>query len=248
MLVIPAIDLLSGKAVRLFKGDYSRCTVYHDDPVRLAQDFEAAGAKRIHIVDLDAARGSGTNRELIAAMRKATDALIEVGGGIRTEQDVTELLDTGVDRLILGTVLTKSQEQVSSWISRFGMVFLAGIDALGGMVKVSGWQERTEISDLELAVKAAEIGMVGIVYTNIARDGTLEGPDVERTLEVASASGLPVILSGGISSEADVERITALHDNRIAGVIVGKALYEGRLDLGSVIRTYQSEDSGEGVW
>jgi len=128
------------------------------------------------------------------------------------------------------------------------MVFLAGIDALGGMVKVSGWQEGAGISDLELAVKAAELGMVSIVYTNIAKDGTLEGPDVERTLEVASASRLPVILSGGISSEADVERIAALHDNRIAGVIVGKALYEGRLDLASAIRTYQSEDSGEAVW
>lgn len=248
MLIIPAIDLLDGKAVRLFKGDYNKVTLYHEDPVQLARDFEKAGAKRVHIVDLDAARGSRTNRELIRKIRQATGFLIEVGGGIRSEDDVSELLDAGVERLILGTVLAKEPETIASWVSDFGKIFIAGIDALGGMVKVSGWQEGAEISDLELAARAAELGTVSIIYTNIAKDGTLSGPDVERSLSVAAASGLPVIVSGGVSSEGDIARIAALKDQRIAGVIAGKALYEGMIRLERVIQEYQTGAAGDRIW
>ena len=156
MLVIPAIDLLGGKCVRLYKGDYSKVTVYSDDPVAMARGFVDAGAKRIHLVDLDAARGGVNNRYVIARICREVNALFELGGGIRTEDDVKEILDIGVDRLILGTVFAKDPEWGARWTARYGKKFIAGIDALKGEVKVSGWQQGSSISDVDLAKKAAE--------------------------------------------------------------------------------------------
>ena len=244
MLIIPAIDLLDGKCVRLYKGDYSKVTVYSDDPVAMARSFVTSGAKRIHLVDLDAARGSANNRSIIADICRQVDALFELGGGIRTQDDVKEIVDIGVDRLILGTVFAKNPECGARWTAQFGKKFIAGIDALNGEVKVSGWQQGVRMADTELAKKAAECGMCSIIYTNIVKDGTLSGPDTERTLTIAEVSGLPVTVSGGISCAQDFADI--VHNprcaGRIGGIITGKGFYEKRFDLASVIARYQIEE------
>lgn len=248
MLVVPAIDLLGGRCVRLHQGDYSQAETYDLDPLEVARGFVASGARRIHLVDLDAARtGAGGNRPIIGAIRKAVGVTVEVGGGIRTDDDVKALIDQGVDRLVVGTVLVKNPDLVAGWTAKFGPRFVAGIDARDGEVKVSGWEEGSALRDLDLAARCRQLGLISIVYTNIARDGTLGGPDLERTLAVAEASGLPVILSGGIASMDDFEAVKKADHPLLAGVITGKALYKNRLDLADVIRRYQNDNHG-GVW
>lgn len=248
MLVIPAIDLLGGKCVRLHQGDYSQAETYDLDPVEVAKGFVASGAKRIHLVDLDAARtGASTNRSVIGAIRKAVEVTVEVGGGLRTDDDVKVLIDFGIDRLVVGTVLVKNPDRVAGWVSKFGSRFVAGIDARDGEVKVSGWEEGSAMKDVDLAARCRSLGLISIVYTNIARDGTLGGADLERTLFVAEAAGLPVILSGGIASLADFDAVRRAEHPLLAGVITGKALYRNRIDLAGVIAQYQDERHG-GLW
>jgi len=249
VLIIPAIDLLGGQCVRLHQGDYGQVETYGLDPVAVAREFAAAGARRLHIVDLDAARtGASTNRPVIRALRKAFAGVVEVGGGVRTADDVAELLDAGADRLIVGTLLVKDPETVAAWCDRFGRVFIGGIDARDGEVKVSGWEEGSSLRDTDLAARCRELGLVSLVYTDIARDGTLSGPSLDRTLAVANASGLPVLLSGGISSVADFEAIAHASHPLLAGVITGKALYKNRIDLADVIRRYQTTAHDGGLW
>lgn len=241
MLVIPAIDLLGGKCVRLEQGSYASARVYGEDPVAVARRLSGAGALWIHVVDLDAARGTGSNRTVLRRIREAVGCRIQAGGGIRTAEDVRELASAGVERLVVGTVLARSPELVASWAAGAGGTLVAGIDARDGEVRVSGWEESGAMRDTELAAAARGMRLRGVVYTSIARDGTLEGPDIERTNAVA-AVGLPVILSGGIGSAEDVERVHAGRHPNVVGVITGKAMYEGRLDLASVISRYQTDD------
>ncbi len=247
MIIIPAIDLIDGKCVRLYKGNYDSSTVYNEDPVETAKEFEQAGAVRIHIVDLDAARGGSNNRDIIKRIKKEVSCTVETGGGIRTEDDIKELIDCGIDRMIAGTVFAKTPEVVAGWIETYGKKFIAGIDALDGEVRVSGWEKGSGVSDSELSRKAAEIGIISIIYTNIAKDGTLSGPDLENTIRITKESGLPSILSGGISSIDDLKAVAENSEaSGIRGIITGKALYEGRLDLVQAIKEYQDEDSDTG--
>lgn len=242
MTIIPAIDLLNGRCVRLYKGDYDRATNYSQDPVSTARTFLKAGITRLHLVDLDAARGEGrNNRDVIRRIREEVPVTIEVGGGIRSERDVEELLEAGIHRLILGTILVRDPSRTEDWIRKYGSCFVAGIDALNGQVKVSGWEEEGPCSDVELARKAAQMGFRSIIYTNIAKDGTLEGPDIERTALIARESGLPVILSGGISSIEDFDAVARCNEELVRGIITGKALYEGRIDLAKTVSLYQRE-------
>lgn len=236
MIIIPAIDILSGGCVRLHQGAYDRAKRYDEDPVSVARTFETAGATRIHVVDLDAARGSGHNRSTISKICEAVSAEIEVGGGVRTLDDVEALFAAGVDRLIVGTALVRDPQAVSGWLDQRGGRFTAGIDARDGVVRISGWEQASDLHDVDLAVTAAEMGFGEIVYTNIAVDGTLEGPDIDGTNRIARASGLPVILSGGVGSIEDVERVVEAADPGVAGIITGKALYEGALDLETAIK------------
>ena len=274
MIILPAIDLLGGACVRLHQGGYPSAKRYAEDPAQVARAFARAGARWVHVVDLDAARGGGdTNRGAIRRIREALGRAggasgtgasgavgptrLEVGGGVRTAQDLAELSEAGADRLVLGTVLVLDPEQVAAWVrTRYsgvaarreagragkaagtGPELWAGIDALEGRVRVSGWQKEGGLEDVELARRARELGLEGVVYTSIARDGTLAGPDIERTNRVAEACGLPVILSGGIGSEADVERVARERVEGVVGLIVGKALYEGRVELADLIRRY----------
>ena len=243
MLIVPAIDLLGGRCVRLLRGSYASARVYGEDPVAVARELERAGALWIHVVDLDAARGGGSNREVLRRIRDAVSCRLETGGGIRSAEDVRELLAAGMDRLVVGTVLVRSPELVSSWSAEAGGRLVAGIDAQDGEVRVSGWEQSGATRDVDLAASLLPRGLRGIVYTSIARDGTLEGPDIARTNAVA-ALGLPVLLSGGIGSAEDVERVHETRHPKVVGLITGKALYEGRLDLASLISRYQAEADG----
>lgn len=242
MLLIPAIDLLDGRCVRLLRGSFSEATRYDADPVEMARSFAGLGARWLHVVDLDAAGGGGKdNRAVIARVRAAVGCRLEVGGGVRVEQDARRLLSLGVDRIVLGTALVRTPLLAAEWIARLGPRFVGGIDAYDGRVKIAGWSADAELSDIQAAAGLAGLGIGGLVYTSIARDGTLAGPDIDRTNAAARAAGLPTILSGGIGSAADVETATAEADPLVAGIILGKALYEGRADLGALIRRFPQE-------
>lgn len=249
MLIIPAVDLLDGKAVRLFQGSYDKVSTYDQDPVSAAKRLADAGIKRLHVVDLDAARSaSGTpgkhNRKVIAAIRAAVDCEVEVGGGIRCQSDVDELHDAGVDWFIIGTALVKDPKSVAAWIARHPGRFIAGIDAFDGKVKIAGWEGDAGLDDATVAVQAKAMGFSAVIYTNISRDGTLAGPDLVRTKAVARAGGLPVIVSGGVSGGADIEAVYADNDPLILGIITGKALYEGRIDLENLCRRLPQSAKG----
>ncbi|MFW5743757.1 MAG: 1-(5-phosphoribosyl)-5-[(5-phosphoribosylamino)methylideneamino]imidazole-4-carboxamide isomerase [Spirochaetota bacterium] len=249
MTIIPAIDILGGECVRLVRGDYGEPTVYEKDPVVMARKFADAGARRIHVVDLDAARGdSRTNRKKIRKIRRAVDATIQLGGGIRRDEDIEELLDLGIDRLVVGTAFARRPENVAGWVAHYGDVFLVGIDALEGAVRISGWEKETQYQDTDLAARAKEARVTGIVYTSIDRDGTMGGPDVDRTNAMADASGLPVILSGGIGSMDDLEKVRSSSRSNVVGVIVGKAIYEGTIDLNEVFRDPVAAGTDEMEW
>ncbi len=248
MLIIPAIDIIDGRLVRLHRGKYDSAVFYNADPVATAVSFQKAGALRIHIVDLDAARGSGNNRRVIAEIRNRVSVVLEVGGGIRTDRDVEELLALGIDRCILGTALVREPEVLKEWTGRFGMRFIAGIDARDGEIKTSGWEQGSGKKAEEFAASLADAGAVSVIYTNIEKDGTLSGPDLDGTLRMADASGLPVILSGGIGGMEDLEKIYHRGDDRIRGVIIGKALYEGRVSLPEALDKYQNSNEVEQTW
>jgi phosphoribosylformimino-5-aminoimidazole carboxamide ribotide isomerase len=246
VLIIPAIDLLGGKCVRLLRGRYDTSRVYDEQPAEIARRFAQSGAAWLHVVDLDAARGDAArgdadNRDAIEAIRRAVPCRIEVGGGIRTAADVKRLLDLGIDRLILGTILVSAPETVSEWLRRYGGDrFAAGIDARDGSVKVKGWEKDGGHDDQEMALGLATAGLERLVYTSIGRDGTLAGPDIERTVMVAKAAGLPTLLSGGIGSEEHVEMVARERHPLVRGIITGKAIYEGKIDLARVISRFQS--------
>jgi phosphoribosylformimino-5-aminoimidazole carboxamide ribotide isomerase len=249
MTIIPAIDMLGGRCVRLVQGNYEEVQVYGNDPVAVARRFEQQGARRIHLVDLDAARGDPhTNRRTIRKIRKAVSCTLELGGGIRREDDIEELLDMGIDRLVVGTAFAKRPSMVEGWSAHYGKVFLAGIDARDGFVYVSGWNHETSHKDSELAQTASKVGAGGIIYTNIAKDGTLSGPDIAGTNRIAEVSGLPVILSGGISSAEDVSRVVSERHEKVVGIIVGKALYDEAVELASLIEQYQDTEDGDTEW
>jgi phosphoribosylformimino-5-aminoimidazole carboxamide ribotide isomerase len=239
MLIIPAIDILNGECVRLYKGDYDQSKIYSSKPEEVAKKFESEGARLIHIVDLDAARGGKSNRDTIRRIRSAVSCSLEVGGGIRTEEDVQGLFKLGINRLVLGTLMIEEPEKIEKWVSRFGPVFIGGIDALDGRVKIAGWKDYTGFYDFEVAQRIRRIGIEEIIYTSISKDGTLEGPDIGRTNEIADISGLPVILSGGISSEDDISAVQQKKNPLVKGVIIGKALYENKVSLEQVIKKYQ---------
>lgn len=239
MLILPAIDLLDGKAVRLYQGSYDKVSTYDTDPVATAQRMVDAGATRVHVVDLDAARGKGAhNRATIAAIRKSVSCKVEVGGGIRAMTDVRELVDAGVDWLIVGTALVKEPDAVRGWIEAYPGRFIAGIDARDGSVKIAGWEDDAVLEDLSVARNAADMGFSAIVYTNISQDGTLAGPDIARTNAIAQVSGLPVILSGGIGAMDHVRLAVKDSLPLVRGIITGKALYEHKIDLAALCAEY----------
>ncbi|OUM99052.1 MAG: 1-(5-phosphoribosyl)-5-[(5-phosphoribosylamino)methylideneamino]imidazole-4-carboxamide isomerase [Firmicutes bacterium ZCTH02-B6] len=230
-MVIPAIDLRAGRCVRLVQGDPSRETVYSDDPVAVARSFAAAGARRLHVVDLDGAF-EGLPRNLSVAMEiaRAVDVPIQLGGGIRTMAAIEQVLASGIGYVILGTAAIEQPELVEAACRRFPGRVLVGIDARDGRVAVRGWAEGTGRDAVDLARDMGRLGVAQIIFTDIARDGTLSGPNL-AALERVAGSGVPVIASGGVSSLDDLRELAALRDRGVVGAIVGKAIYTGAVDL-----------------
>ena len=231
--VIPAIDLLDGRCVRLSQGDYDRATVYGDDPGEVAAGFTAQAIRRLHVVDLDGAKaGRPVNDAAIRAIvDRAGDVPVQLGGGIRTLEAVEETLALGIDRVILGTIALRDPELVRSAAKRFPGQVVVGIDAKGGQVAVEGWLETSSASVVDVARRFEDAGVAALVHTDIARDGMLTGPNLAASLEVADSVSIPVIVSGGVGSDEDVLAAAAERERGIAGAIVGRALYTGAVDL-----------------
>ena len=233
--LLPAIDILGGKAVRLAKGDYDRVTVYNDDPAAQAQAFEDAGATWLHVVDLDGARsGQPENIAIIERILK-TLLKVEVGGGIRSLDTIARLADAGVSRVVLGTSLVADPAFAEAAAARYGGLLTAGIDAKGGEVAVAGWREGAGVAAEELARHVAQLGFRHLVYTDIARDGMQTGVDPQAYVAMAAAFGHPVIASGGVAGVADIERLGEVAES-IEGVIAGRAVYEGALSVEEGVR------------
>ena len=237
MIVIPAIDLKNGRCVRLLQGRKSEMTVYNENPVAVAKQFAAAGAEMIHVVDLDGAfnGGESPNRAVVREIVETIDVPVEFGGGIRSLKDVQELSDAGVARIVLGTVAAESPILLREFVSNFTSRVCVGIDARDGRVMTRGWQSATPLLAIDFARSVAECGVERIVYTDIARDGMLSGPNIEQTLAVARAANVNVTASGGVSSLDDIKRLRDAGDSRLDSVIVGKALYEGKFKLEEAI-------------
>lgn len=229
--IIPAIDIRGGQVVRLQQGDYSRETVYPESPVEMARVWKVAGAPLIHLVDLDGARvGHPVNTPTVAAVCKAAGIPCELGGGIRTKADIATVLHLGVARAVVGTMVVESPDTVAALLEDFGADHLvASLDARDGKVAVRGWAEDTTVDVLELAKRLAAMGVRRVVYTNIRTDGMFTGPDLEGVAALcAAAPPLKVIASGGIGAADHVRQLVALQLPNLEGVIVGKALYDGR--------------------
>lgn len=237
MIVIPAIDIKNGRCVRLKQGRMSDETVYSEFPEEMAQKWHDGGAERIHIVDLDGAiKGRPVNSEIIRRIVDAVPVPIELGGGIRDMDTIKSYLDLGVSQVILGTIAYKNPELVSDACRQFPGRIILGIDASKGRVAVEGWVENTEITPSEMAKRFDPAGVWAIIYTDIQRDGMTSGPNIEATGELARTTDIPVIASGGISGTDDVRNLLALEQDGVIGMITGRALYEGTMDLTEAIK------------
>jgi len=237
MQLYPAIDIKDGKCVRLKQGDFSRQTVFYDDPVGQAKKWEDAGATYIHIVDLDGARGTSNNFEAIRQIAKTVSAKIQTGGGIRTLADVEAKIELGISRVIIGTAAIENPEMVAEAFSKFGDKIAVGVDAVNGMVAVHGWETTSETTALDLCLKMKSLGVKTIIYTDISRDGMMTGPNIEATKHLIDQTGLDIIASGGVSCMEDLQRVSEINAE---GVIIGKALYENAIDLKEAIVEFQN--------
>ncbi|HEY8368123.1 MAG TPA: 1-(5-phosphoribosyl)-5-[(5-phosphoribosylamino)methylideneamino]imidazole-4-carboxamide isomerase [Thermodesulfobacteriota bacterium] len=233
--VVPAIDVKDGRCVRLVQGRFDEATVYGDDPVAVARRWAEAGAPRLHVVDLDGAvAGRPLARDLVVAIARAVAPLpVQVGGGIRTRADLDAYLDAGLDRVILGTAALEDRGLLAAAAAAHAGRVWVGLDVRDGRLAVRGWLETAAEAPVEAASALAEAGAAGFVVTDIARDGTLAGPSLEQALAVARAVDRPVLASGGVSSADDLRRLAA--SGRLAGAIVGKALYAGRVTLADAL-------------
>lgn len=234
MKIIPAIDLRNGKAVRLFQGDYDRETVFDDDPAAVARSWEEQGASRIHLVDLDGAREGNTGQaQLAASIARAVNVPVQLGGGVRSMDDVTALIDAGIDRVILGTVAVTNPDLVREACERYGDRIAVGLDARDGRVAVRGWTEDSGVDTLELAKQLIEYGACRFIHTDISRDGAMQGVNVEAMQSFAEAvAPIPVIASGGVTTLNDIRFLAATD---VEAVIIGRALYTGDISLPDAI-------------
>jgi phosphoribosylformimino-5-aminoimidazole carboxamide ribotide isomerase len=238
--IYPAIDIRGGKAVRLVQGDYNRETIYNDNPVEAARDWEAQGAAWIHLVDLDGAKaGHPVNAELIGEIARNVKVPVQIGGGLRTEADVERLLSLGVSRVILGTAAIEDRVFVEKVLAQYGEQVAIGIDARDGYVATRGWLETSEVKAEELAVQLAERGARTFIFTDISRDGMMGGPNVESIVRLAQVSGQQVIASGGVSRLEDLIRLAEHSGQGVSGAIVGKALYTGSIQLSEAVKQVQ---------
>ncbi len=237
MLIIPAIDLSEGRCVRLVRGDMAQKTVYSDDPAEVARKWTAEGAELIHVVDLDGAvSGKRANADALADICAATEVPVEIGGGIRSVEDVQTVLDLGVRYAIMGTTALRQPEVLAEALMAFPEQIIVGIDARDGRVAVEGWTESTDVSAVRLAAEMERMGVRRIIATDINTDGLLTGPNVAAMRAIAEAVSIDVVASGGVSSLDDIRSLAALRSVGVVGCIVGRALYVGAFSLSEAIR------------
>ncbi|MEN9496590.1 MAG: 1-(5-phosphoribosyl)-5-[(5-phosphoribosylamino)methylideneamino]imidazole-4-carboxamide isomerase [Synechococcaceae bacterium WB4_1_0192] len=242
MQIIPAIDLLDGQCVRLHQGDYDQVTRFSSDPVAQALDWQRQGAERLHLVDLDGARtGQPVNDQVIKAITAALSIPVQLGGGVRSAERAEELLASGLDRVILGTVAIEKPDLVDALASRHPGRVVVGIDAKDGLVATRGWIETSTVQATDLARRFAASGVAAIISTDIATDGTLAGPNLEALRAMAEASSVPVIASGGIGTLEDILSLLTIAPLGVNGVIVGRALYDGTVNLGEALQAVGPE-------
>ncbi len=233
MIIYPAIDIINGKCVRLQQGSYSEVTVFGDSPLEMAQKWEGQGAQYLHVVDLDAARSGNTeNHGIIKQIAQTLKIPVQVGGGIRSLETIESLISGGLSRVILGTSAVNNQEMLKTALKEYKEKIVVGIDAKDGKVAIHGWEQTSDLTAVGFARKVEELGAKTIIYTDISRDGMLKGPNLAAMSEMAKAVGIEVIASGGVSCLKD---IVDLKSTGVSGVIVGKALYTGNLDLKAAI-------------
>lgn len=247
MLIFPAIDLKEGRCVRLLRGEAASEKIYSDDPVAIARSFAAAGVPWLHVVDLDAAfSGGGSNRRLIRKIIAGVDIPVQTGGGMRSLHDIATMLDSGAARVVIGTAAVTNPELVEQALARFGAEAIAvGIDARAGRVATKGWTDTSEIEAISFARRMRDLGVRWTIYTDISRDGALQGPNLTATVELARQSKLNVIASGGVATLDDLIALRDLEKEGVAGVIVGKALYEGKFTLAEALQTFAAENLQE---
>jgi phosphoribosylformimino-5-aminoimidazole carboxamide ribotide isomerase len=242
MIIFPAIDLKDGKCVRLEKGEMDKATIFNDSPKEQAMLFEQQGFKFIHVVDLNGAiEGKSINVDAVQQILRNVEIPVQLGGGIRTEEAVHSWLEAGVNRVILGTIALRDPLLVKNICRKFPGQIVVGIDANHGNVAVEGWVETSTISVVELAKKFEGAGVSAIIYTDIQRDGLLAGPDIDGTTNLAKQISIPVIASGGISSNADLSAIKNLSQYGVEGVIVGKALYNKKIDINLALKMAEND-------
>ena len=233
--IIPAIDLRGGHCVRLVQGDYNCETVYGDDPLAMARSFEEQGATRLHVVDLDGARdGSDANHEIIAKIAQSLGIPVQTGGGLRDAQTIWKVLDGGVERCIIGTKAAREPQWAQQMFAQFGDAIILGLDARDGLVSTAGWRETSQIPAVTFAQTMQNFGCARIIFTDIARDGTLAGPNAHALREICEATEIPIVASGGVHKATDVRILRNIP--RVESVIVGKAIYAGTTTLQELLK------------
>jgi phosphoribosylformimino-5-aminoimidazole carboxamide ribotide isomerase len=239
--IYPAIDMRNGKCVRLLQGDYNKETVYGDSPFEMAKQFVKSGAMWIHMVDLDGAKeGKRINDTYVIQVAKELDVNVQIGGGIRSEADVFHYLENGINRVILGSMAVENPSFAIAMINRYGKHIAVGIDAKDGYVATHGWLNKSEVKAVDLGKRFADAGADSFIFTDIATDGMLSGPNLEAITEMAKVTEKQVIASGGVSNLSDLIVLKALCNQGVTGAIVGKALYEGKFSLEEALKEVES--------
>jgi len=232
MIILPAIDIKNGKCVRLLKGDFNKITEYKKSPLEQAAEFSTLGFKNIHVVDLDGAlEGKSINKNIIKEIIKKNNLKIQVGGGIRSKSNVEEWINIGVDKVIIGTAAVENPELLIELAKKYKNKIALSIDVRNGYIALSGWKKQTNILALDFVKKIKHFGISRIIYTDINRDGTKAGPNIKDTINFSKKINIPIIISGGISSKVDIINLKKVKAENIEGVIVGRAIYDGSINL-----------------
>jgi len=232
MIILPAIDIKDGVCVRLIKGDYRQITSYENTPIDQAKKYFQNGFNNIHIVDIDGAlRGRAVNSFIINEIVKKIKSKIQIGGGIRTIDDISRWVEMGVDKVVMGTAAVENIELLETACNKFKNKIAVALDVKDGFIALSGWTKRTNISAIDFIKKIQNFGVSRIIYTDINRDGTKQGPNIKDTVELSSKSTIPLVISGGVSSLEDIKKVKSLNDSNIEGIIVGKSIYDGDIKI-----------------
>jgi len=232
MIIFPAIDIKDGVCVRLIKGDFRQITSYENTPIDQARTYFKNGFNNIHIVDIDGAlHGRPVNSILIKEIIKKVKSKIQIGGGIRTIEDINRWIEIGIDRVVMGTAAVENIELLETACNKFKNKIAVSLDAKDGLIALSGWKKQTNISAIDLIKKIQNFGVSRIIYTDINKDGTKKGPNIKDTVELSSKVKIPLVISGGVSSIEDIKKIKSLNNSNIEGVIVGKSIYDGDIKI-----------------